>query len=138
MAALDDPLVCSGFPSVLLNWKNCLSSNYVGFFNESEFSNGTADLGLAAVLSGDHMVISRGGCFRKTRNQSRHPSVSNPRSGPEELGLRHIHLHGNRGVDQPLGMGLLEKRWSLVAEQTKEVRADVCSEPWQTEMYLRI
>lgn len=83
-----------------------------------------------------HEGVTWGGCFRKTRaiaaSVSAESQIQPWRTGAER------HLHGNRGVDRPLGISLLEKRWSLVAEWRKEAHGDVCSEAQQTETYLWI
>lgn len=58
----NDPLVCLGFPRVLLNWKT-LQTEFL--FHKSEFSHKIADLCLATVPSGDHMVTARGCAVRR-------------------------------------------------------------------------
>lgn len=129
----NDPLACLGFPRVLLHWKT-VQTEFL--FHESEFSHKIADLCLAAVLSSDHMVITRGCDVRRMLLENpRHPSALNPRFSPEGSGLRKIPMATGAWT---LGIGLLEKRWSLVAERWKEAHADACSEAWQTETYLWI
>lgn len=53
----NDPLACLGFARVLSNWKTVRTEF---LWHKSEFSHKTADLCLAAVPSGDHMVTARG------------------------------------------------------------------------------